>query len=142
MKRTTFFFLFLILMSQAEALMVSPAKIHEERTITITNNINEEASYTVLSECADVDKQKFTLEPAEREEVLVKPKCKGYLEVSEETETAINKFRIPVEERRTVIKEKSSLLIPLIAFCVVAVVLIIVGRKVIKGGGAATASIK
>lgn len=140
MKAATLFFLFLLCLDLAAALMVSPAKIYEERTVTVTNNIIKEASYTAESECADISEKAFKLKPAERQEIQVKPKCKGYMEVREETDTAINRFRIPVEQRRTVVKEKDSLLVPLIAFCVVAVVLILVGRRVIRKGGAATAS--
>ncbi|MFH0752748.1 MAG: hypothetical protein V1914_04095 [archaeon] len=112
--------------------MVSPAKISEETEIIITNNIPEEASYTVESECAEISETIFNLGPTEKKKIIVKPKCKGHITVSEETETAINRFNLPVQYRNTVIKEKSSLLIPLIVFIIVAVVLIVIGRKLIK----------
>ncbi len=129
-------------MNLATALMVSPANIPEERTVTVTNNLKETASYTISSECAEISEPRFELEPAERKEVTVKPKCNGYVQVSEETETAINRFNIPTEyEQAEIVKKKTSLMVPLTVLCVVLLALLAVGRKLIKNGGTATASV-
>ncbi len=141
MRKAAFFLLFFIILNQASALMVSPARISEERSLAVTNNLKETASYTVESECAKISEQEFELEPAERREVMVTPSCGGYVQVSEETETAINRFNIPVEHKASSEKEKKSLLVPFIVLCIAALALILIGGKLIKKGGTVTASI-
>lgn len=137
MKKIIFFLLFFIIINQASALMVSPARISEERPLAVTNNLKETASYAAESECAEISEREFELEPAERKEIMVTPSCEGYVQVSEETETAINRFNIPVEYRASSEKEKKSLLVPLIVLCIAALALILVGWKLIKKGGKA-----
>lgn len=141
MKLIIFFLLFLILLNQAGALMVGPAKIHEEGTMTVTNNLKETAEYTITSQCAKTNESGFELEPAEKRQVYIEPTCTGYLQVREESETAINRFNIPVEHKQTIPKDRPSLLVPIISFCIIAVVLVLlVGRIIRKGGVGAVKS--
>ncbi len=135
MKTANLVFLFLILINQAAAVMVSPARISEERTITVTNNLEEQADYYISDECATADKTQFELKPAQRQSIKVAPKCNGYLEITEETNTAINKMRLPVTSYAVREEEKKQpLLLSAVVAAAIALILFIIVRKAIKKG--------
>jgi len=118
--------------------MVSPAKIEGQKEVLITNNLKNSAEYTVTSECATVTETSFELDPAEIKRVEVTPKCNGYLQVKEETDTVINRFNILLssEDKGEVKnKEKKSLALPITVLVLASSALSFAVWKITRKGG-------
>jgi len=112
--------------------MVSPAKIEGQREMIVTNNLKDSAEYAVKSECATISEASFGLDPAEAKKIDVVPKCNGYLQVREETDTAVNRFNIPLSAGKTA---KKSMLPPIIILVLASSALCLVVWKVTRKGG-------
>lgn len=130
----------MLFIGNATALMVSPAKITGEAAITVTNNMKEAAEYSIAGNCTDTNETSFNLDPAERKLVLAKPRCNGYMSITEESATLINKFNIPVKYTQVPAEKRDNFAVTVSIITALTAILVLLTRRIIKGGGVATAS--
>ncbi len=130
----TFFIFFLLLAASAEAITITPAKISGQKELTVTNNLLIAADYSVSGGCAIVDKTSFSLGASQKQTIKVTPTCQGYLEVTEETDTSVNKMRLPISFISKVNNSKRSNALIIVASVSLVALFLFIFRGPIKRG--------